>query len=226
MKAPDSVRREAPLTISLSPWRKGETAEEALLRAPRLPLRDVSGIELDPARTWVSLVAGDEALAVSFEALADPPVTAEVRRRHGPVYEDECVELFWAGDAPGGRYLEIVVNPLGTVYAADVLNPDGDRATWKVSPGIEPFGLVVQVEGEAARPPTAWTRWRTSISLPWASLPGDPSGPSGSVFKGNAFRIARGAVSRFEALSPTGRAAPPDFHVPARFARFLKPTLN
>ncbi len=148
-------------------------------------------------------------------------------QRHGPVYEDECVELFWAGEETDGTYLEVVVNPLGTLYAARVFNPDGSRATWRVAPGAEPEGLEVRVAREPAGAlPSAMERWSARLVLPWAALvgSGDPPG-GGAIVRGNLFRIARGRTTRFECLSPTLRAAPPDFHVPERFTRLLIPSL-
>ena len=152
---------------------------------------------------------------------------ASVLERHGPVYEDECVELFWQGEGTDGDYLEVVVNPLGTLYAASVHNPDGSRATWSVSPGAEPEGLLVRVFGEPARAvPREWTSWGAEIVVPWPSLPGRGAPPPpGTLLRANLFRIARGRSARFECLSPTLRSAPPDFHVPERFAFLLIPSL-
>ena len=183
------------------------------------PLLASSGEAIVPATTRVAFSASREGLTVLYEADADPPL--EVRRTHAqePVYEDECVELFWEGDVPDGLYTEIVVNPLGTVYSARIDNPDGDRRTWKVSPTpLE--GLEIRVEGTTDAAPGAWRRWTCLLRAPWSALtPGRPAPVPGSVHRGNVFRIARGRVPRFEALSPTLRT-PPDFHVPARFVRF------
>ena len=140
-----------------------------------------------------------------------PPFRADVLVRNGPVFEDECVELFLCEPGSETRYQEIVVNPRGVVYGARVDNPDDSRVTWKLSPGALPDGLTADAR-------VAGDSWTCRLVVPWGGALGPPP-VDGEIRRGNLFRIARGAVPRFEALSPTGRAAPPDFHVPSRFAR-------
>ena len=95
----------------------------------------------------------------------------------------------------------------------------------RVSVGATGSGLEVSVSGSPEGPADAWKRWRCRLFAPWETLtPGQPPPAPGSTHRGNLYRIARGGETRFEALSPTGRT-PPDFHVPARFARFTFPAL-
>jgi hypothetical protein len=65
----------------------------------------------------------------------------------------------------------------------------------------------------------AWSRWGCRVRVPWSAWPGGRPPADGEERRANATRIARGRTTRFLALSPTGRADPPDFHVPSRFAR-------
>ena len=205
------------LRISLVP--DGRLGPE-LAGAARVPLVDVGGSADPGPRTLVALAASPRALAVLFEADAEPPLRV-TSPEGGPVYEDECVEIFVADPDDSTAYREIVVNPAGARYGAEVRNPDGSRATWSLAPGRLPAGLSVDVTGEpAGAPPEAWTRWRCRIDVPWSSLSAAGLPPSpGEERRLNAFRIARGRTTRFQALSPTLRASPPDFHVPSRFAR-------
>jgi hypothetical protein len=156
-------------------------------------------------------------------AASEPPLTLEVAEPNGPVFSDECVEVFVAEPGDPTRYFEVVVNPLGTVYTARVTNPHDSRETWHVEKRPAPEGLVLALEGEpASSPPTAWTRWTCAVRVPWSAL--SPTGerpPRGEERRGNLYRIARGRTTAFEALSPTLRSAPPDFHVPSRFASFV-----
>lgn len=172
--------------------------------------------------TRVALVGGTRHLHVLFEVQSDPPLRIRTRRPNEEVWDDECVELFWADSAEPSRYLEVVVNPEGTHYAARVANPHASRETWHLVKGVPVPGLKVRVEGD---PPharvTEWERWRCWISIPWPTLtPPLPRPRPGDERRGNLTRIARGRNVRFESLVPTGRATPPDFHVPSAFATF------
>ena len=163
-----------------------------------------------------------DSLLVSFEMRAEPPLTMIPEGSPIPAYQGECVELFLAGSTSPTRYLEIVVAVSGALYTALVDNPDGSRATWRVEPHVPVPGLSVVIAGlPADRPRASWNSWSCDLRIPWASMPFGNSPPRPrEVLRGNAYRIARGVTTRFEALSPTLRSAPPDFHVPERFARF------
>lgn len=212
---------KAPPSFPVPGLKEGEPLGPALERAPRHALVAVDGAPLEPPTTLVALLHDDAALHALFLVRAEPPLRAAVTRPGGPVYEDECVELFLAAASSPPLYQEIVVNPLGTIYGARVYNPDDSRATWRLSPGVVPEGLEVVVTGTPEhQPPASWETWRCRISVPWTSLP-DGVLPTGEELLGNLFRIGRGRSTSFEALSPTGRSRPPDFHVPSRFARLI-----
>ena len=186
------------------------------------PLGGLSGEPPDERSTRVALVGGVRHLHVLFEVLSDPPLRIRSRRPHDEVWDDECVELFWADAAEPSRYLEIVVNPEGTHYAARVANPHASRETWHLVKGVPVLGLKLHVEGDPAHlKPSEWERWRCWLSIPWPTLTPPLGRPRpGDERRGNLTRIARGKSVRFESLVATGRADPPDFHVPAAFATF------
>jgi hypothetical protein len=218
-----SVHGDVP-TIRIPLIHEGGDRPEALRTVSRHPLVDVGGAPLSTPATTVSFLSTKGLLFVLFEVSSEPPLRVR-EASHGPVFQDECVELFLAEPDDPVSYLEVVVNPAGSVYAARVRNPHDDRVTWKLETNRVPDGLEVEISGEpAGSPPSAWTHWSCRLSLPWnaISATGRPPVP-GEIRRGNAYRIARGATTRFEALSPTGRVAPPDFHVPSRFARFVFP---
>ncbi len=199
-----------------------ETVEEAFDRAFRFPLRDNSGARGQDATstsTSIALVCDRERLHFLFEMACEPPLLVRTAEDRVPPFLDECVELFLATPDDATRYHEIVVNPRGVLYTAFVVNPDDSRATWRVTPGVPIEGLQIAPRGEpeAARP-SEWERWSCRISLPRRTL----ESPDGAL-RGNLFRIGRGRSTRFEALSPTFRTDPPDFHVPSRFARLVLP---
>jgi hypothetical protein len=192
----------------------------ALASAPRHGLRDVGGGPAGAPAATVAFAATREALHALFDVEAEPPLALSAPDL-GPAYEDDCVELFVASASDPAVYTEIVVAASGARYGAEVVNPDGSRETWTLRAGILPPGLSVSVSGEPrSASPSAWTRWQAAISVPWRSVsPGGKAPERGGERRLNAFRIARGRSTRYLALSPTFRASPPDFHVPARFAR-------
>jgi len=182
---------------------------EALRTLPAHPLADA--VHGTAGRTRAFLGHDARALHVLFEVDAEPPLASNARQRNDPVYLDECVEVFLCEPGPAGRYLEVVVNPAGIVYAARVVNPDGDRATWQITRGVDVPGLEVTASGDAGS-----ASWWAVISIPWAAAGGTPA--RGETRRGNLYRIGRGLTTRHEALSPT-RRDPADFHVPAAFAK-------
>lgn len=212
----------SPVRIVEIPLVPADRLTAALAAAPRHVLLDVGGGPNEGPAAAIALAATPEALHAVFDVDAEPPLSLSAADR-GPVYEDDCVELFVATPENPTFYSEIVVNAAGARYGAEVRNPDGSRRTWTLRPGILPAGLSVSVTGEpAGGSPFAWNRWRCAIFAPWRSLSRDGLAPrAGEERRLNAYRIARGRSIRYLALSPTLRSSPPDFHVPARFARAL-----
>lgn len=168
--------------------------------------------------TTVELVATAECLIARFDAEAPDP-WATIRERDGRLWEEEVVELFVAAGAEAPRrYLEIEVNPLGTLFDALVDSPEGDRRGMIVDPtwNCEELAATVAIDRDARR-------WRTRVELPWRALARDGVAPQ--VLRMNLLRIERprdGAPPEFSAWSPTF-VEPADFHRPARFGvvRFL-----
>ncbi|MBL8114225.1 MAG: carbohydrate-binding family 9-like protein [Acidobacteria bacterium] len=191
---------------------------------PGAPYRLVSldGSPGEP-ETTVAFGSSEDALVARFRSVAEPPLTLAVVRANEPVYRDECVELFLASPAEPGRYLELVVNPLGVLYSARVLNPHDDRTRWELSPGAPGIalpGVEVSIAGPGGEP-ASWCWWSATIRVAFALLaPAPPACPPDSLLV-NATRIARGTRTRHLALSPTYRTSPPDFHVPSRFANLV-----
>jgi hypothetical protein len=201
---------------------EGSGARDSLLAAEPHLLVGLDGLPIAGfGGARVSLAWDEVFLHALLRVEAEPPLA--VRAAHGsPVYEDECVEAFISLSAENepARYQEVVVNPAGSVYSAVVLNPGENRLTWQVERGDPPPGLRLEVRGEPhEEPPHLWQRWSCTMSLPWVRLSSSGRAPvPGEARRANFFRIGRGRTTRFEALSPTLRIAPPDFHVPSRFA--------
>jgi len=184
-------------------------------------LGGVDGVPARTVSTSVRFAATAELFVVLFESTAEPPLTVE-RGDGEEVYRDECVELFLCAPHEPFAYDEFVVNPLGRLYTARIVNPDDSRDTWSVSRGAPPAGVSIGATGDPGTlPATEWSRWSCRLAIPWPSLPPGRTPAPGEERHGNVTRIARGRSTEFLALSPTLRANPPDFHVPSRFARFV-----
>jgi hypothetical protein len=156
--------------------------------------------------TTVTFESTGDALAARFHSVAEPPLTLGVLDPNGPVYRDECVELFLASPAEPGRYLELVVNPLGILYSARVLNPHDDRTRWELAPGAPGVALPdvdVSIEGPEGEP-AGWRWWGATIRVPFALM----SLPSPAVLV-NAPR-SREARGRATSLRAHVQAVPPD----------------
>ena len=194
---------------------------EDVAERPSWTLGGVYNAHAQNVGTRVRFAATAELFVVFFESTAEPPLTVE-RGDGEDVFRDECVELFLCAPHEPFAYDEFVVNPLGRLYTARVVNPDDSRETWTVSRGAPPTEVSIGVTGDPGTlPATEWSRWSCRLALPWSSLLSGRAPAPGEERRGNATRIARGRSTEFLALSPTLRADPPDFHVPSRFARFV-----
>lgn len=186
----------------------------------RLELELVRAVDgLPPRRaTRVEVEAAADRLIVRFDAESPAP-WATIRERDGRLWEEEVVELFAAaGTADPRRYLEIEVNPLGTVFDALVDSPAGDRRGMTVDVSWNCQGLATAVEIDPAS-----RRWRTRLELPWRAF--GAGGTMPREIRLNLFRIERprhGEPPEYSAWSPT-YVDPADFHRPSRFGsvRFL-----
>jgi hypothetical protein len=186
-------------------------------------LGGVDGAPAENVGTRVQFAATAELFVVLFESTAEPPLTLAVERGDGEeVYRDECVELFLCAPNEPFAYDEFVVNPLGRLYTARVVNPDDSRETWSISRGAPPAEVSIVVTGDPRTlPAREWSRWSCRLAIPWSSRPPGRAPAPGEERRGNVTRIARGRSMEFLTLSPTRRSNPPDFHVPSRFARFV-----
>jgi hypothetical protein len=164
--------------------------------------------------TAVRLLDDGRTLFVRFDC-DDPDIWSTHVVRDAPLWEEEVVEVFLApGERVPARYVEVEVNPLGTIFDARVTNPDGRRETMTVDASWNARGLAARVTRPAAG------AWRADIALPWSEA---TAGEPPSVWRANFFRIERprGGTSEFSCWSPT-RVDPPDFHKPSAFGRLVR----
>jgi len=163
-----------------------------------------------PAQATSVRVAHDgDSLLIRFDC-DDRDIWATHTRYGAPLWEEEVVEVFLApGREVPGEYIELEVNPLGTIFDARVVNPDGRRDSMRVDADWRSPGLVADVDRSK---PGAWS---VDLAIPWRDLCGGAPPP---VWRANFFRIERphDGAAEFCCWSPTF-ASPPDFHKPAYF---------
>jgi hypothetical protein len=183
-------------------------------QAPPLELRRAQdgGVTVYP--TSVRLLEDGRRLFVRFDCV-DTDVWATHERRDAPLWEEEVVEMFLApGEGAPSHYVEIQVNPLGTIFDARVSNPDGRRDTMRVDATWDAPGLTARIGRSAV------AGWRAEIALPWSDVcDGEPP----TVWRANILRVERPRAGEpeFSCWSPT-LVDPPDFHKPALFGRLLR----
>jgi hypothetical protein len=186
---------------------------QRLVQVSPLDLKDARDGAEPRLRTKVRVGLREGVLLVRFDA-RDAGVLATLRERDAPLWKEDVVEVFLSSLDPPRLYYEFEVNPLGALFDAEVDSPGLLRATMRVDPAWTCPGFSARVR----RGPRHWS---ALLRIPLA-----PMAPSGvpAVWRGNFYRIDRGASDEFSAWSPT-LADPPDFHVPERFGALRLPSL-
>lgn len=187
------------------PWRSPESAQTVRLRlsadggAPHLS-------------TTVALYFDDEYLSVIFSA-SDDHVVATYSAHDDPLYDEDVVEVFLAPEKRE-EYFEIEVNPIGAMFDARIVSPEGKRQTMQAdrawsSGAFAALRRMVELDGT--------TTWDTLLRIPFSGV-GRPAPLPGERWLANFFRIDRHPVrgDEYSAWRPTLRT-PPDFHVPEAF---------
>lgn len=158
--------------------------------------------------TTIAAYYDDDFLTVVFEGV-DDEIVATYLDHDEPLWQEDVVEIFLA---PEGLtpYVEIEVNPLGTIFDARIDSPDGVRATMKTDLAWTCEGLFAALRRDDG------TRVQIVIRIPFAAFKKNPN--AGDEWRANFFRIDRSAAhgDDFSAWQPTMKT-PPDFHVTAAF---------
>lgn len=162
--------------------------------------------------TTVALYFDDDYLSLIFSA-SDDHIVATYTVHDDPLYDEDVVEVFLA-PARREEYFEIEVNPIGAMFDARIISPDGKRETMRADRDWNAGALaavrrVVELDGT--------TTWDTLLRVPFSAV-GRRAPSPGELWLGNFFRIDRHPVrgDEYSAWRPTLRT-PPDFHVPGAF---------
>ena len=162
--------------------------------------------------TEARILYDEKYLYFSFRS-ADENIWATYRRRDQRLWEEEVVEVFLQADASQPSYIELEVNPLGTmldIYLLDVRKPlryeswNSERLAWAVRVG----GTVDGKGGDR--------EWTCELALPLEDVATAPRLPprAGDRWRMNLYRMEARPVAALLAWSPTRKD---DFHQPGMF---------
>jgi len=169
-----------------------------------------------PVETEAKIVYDDKFLYFAFRC-PDKNIVAQLKERDAGLWEEEVVEVFLQAD-PGQRsYIELEVNPLGTlldIYLLDTRKAIPHRS-WnsaKIKWAVDVDGSVNGKDGD--------TGWTCEIALPMEDVVTAPHLPPhvGDTWRLNIYRIEKLPAPAFIAWSPTGAN---DFHIPGKFGKIV-----
>jgi hypothetical protein len=196
----------------------GRPDEEAWRQAAAL--RFVHSIDGTPApaslETRAKVLYDDAYLYFAFEN-ADPNVWSTFTERDQHLWTEEVVEVFLQPDPAHPAYIELEVNPLGTmldIFLIDVREPI-PYASWN-SAGLRwAVSVDGSVDGEAGD-----TGWSVEIALPVEEAVTAPHRPPrpGDRWRANFYRVESRPARAGLAWSPTLVG---DFHRPERFGELV-----
>jgi hypothetical protein len=151
-------------------------------------------------------------LYFSFRSL-DENIWATLKRRDAHLWEEEVVEVFLQADPLQPSYIELEVNPLGTmldIYLLGVRKPLRYES-WN----SEKLKWAVHVDGTVDGKPGD-REWACEIALPLEDVVTAPRIPPrpGDRWRLNLYRMELRPVSALLAWSPTRKD---DFHLPGMF---------
>ncbi len=186
-----------------------ETAPPPRIKVPALPgvtldlLENVSGA---PPRQATRVTIGRDAggLRIVFQC-EDIEPWATIKRRDGPLYQEETVEVFLDPFGDLGCYFEIEVNPINSVL--DLMLRRVGKG-WRKELGWNCKGIETSVS-------LSDIGWTAALDIPFAAFVSGAPG-AGDVWRANFFRIDRPSEGSRElsAWSPTGLNT---FHECSRF---------
>lgn len=204
------LRATGPVPMDAS-WNKGVWASAPTI-GPFANNRDASPSSI---RTEAKLLYDHKFLYVAFRNI-DTNIWATMTTRDAPLWEEEVDELFIQASTQSTNYIELEINPLGTIFDAYLL--DIRKPLHYESWNSEKLQSAVQVKGTVDGKPGD-KEWTSVIALPLEDVVTAPHTPPqpGDRWRINLYRIERLPVSARLAWSPTLK----DFHVPARFGEIV-----
>ncbi len=169
-----------------------------------------------PYETEARALYDDTFLYFSFRC-RDDNIWATFKTRDQHLWEEEVVEVFLQADSQRTTYIELEVNPLGTmldIFLLDVRKPlhyeswNSQKLKW----GVQVFGKVDGKGGDK--------EWTCEIALPIEDIvtAENRKPQAGDRWRLNLYRVEQQPRPALLAWSPTFKD---DFHLPGKFGEIV-----
>lgn len=169
-----------------------------------------------PLQTEGRILYDDQFLYFAF-TLTDSNIWASYKNRDDHLWLEEVIEIYLVPDLEGSNYIELEVNPLGTmidIYLLDIRKPLPYKS-WNSSE----LEWAVSVDGTIDGEPGD-KEWHCEIKFPIADAVTAPNIPPqpGDTWGMNLYRIDKKPEKAGLAWSPIMKG---DFHTPSMFGRLV-----
>ena len=205
------VRTNGPIKVD------GKLDDAAWKRAPLIgEFVNTADGSKSKYRTEARVLYDDNYMYFAFRC-ADENIWATMKVRDQHLWDEEVVEVFLQADPNQPSYIELEVNPLGTmldIYLLDVRKPL-HYESWN----SEKLRWAVQVNGTVDGKPGD-REWTCEIALPMEDIVTAPHLPPhpGDRWRMNLYRGEQRPTPANLAWSPTLKD---DFHIPQRFGEIV-----
>ena len=185
---------------------------KAPLLGPFVNNRDGSASPLETE----ARVLYDDKFVYFASRFTDENIWATMRKRDEHLWTEEVMEVFLRADQSQKSYIELEVNPLGTLI--DIFLLDVRKPLHYESWNSEKIEWAVRVDGTVDGQPGD-KEWTCEIALPLEDVVPAPHTPPkpGDRWLMNMYRVEKLPAQASLAWSPTGR----DFHQPDKFGEIV-----
>jgi hypothetical protein len=141
---------------------------------------------IEPHQTQVRAMWDEDNLYISFLCMQDD-IRAQMTERDSPLFEENVAEVFIDPSCRGENYLELEVNPLGTIL--DILTPSpklNDQWRKWAEFNLDGLKVAVRVEGKLNDLSVKDEYWVAQLAIPFRNFKNAVSNPP---VKGDRWRI-------------------------------------
>lgn len=171
-------------------------------------------------KTEAKLAWNDKYLYVAFHNV-DKDIWSKLRKRDDKLWTQEAVEMFIDADGDGEDYVELQVNPAGTIFDSYLPKYRKNDNAWNSK-----MKVAVEVNGTLNKRDDADESWTVEMAIPWADTKGKGKGDvklpprPGDVWRVNFFRLDRPEEKRQLAAAWSAPQVG-DFHKLDRFGELV-----